>query len=229
LEYLKYMDIRQSPSDIPDLPPGTYEFVDTKKKRNWKKISEITAVLIIAAIPAIMSLFKVDYPMERVYEVVNPAYIGTLPVHQNWNSVITKTKELIKSTTESVNKNKISSTDNANTEQILITPTLSPSTKPSPTTQPTQNGIQPTLTPTPIQNQNTTPTSYPTESPATPTFTPVPEPTQSSEQQEWDQAFVACLGKKSNSRCSYFSANGNKIDGRCKISNSGYLTCIDHY
>jgi len=221
--------MQQPPSDLPDLPLGTYEYLDTKKKKKWIIISEIAAVLVIAAVPAILSLFKIDYPLERVYEVVNPAYVGTLPANQNWKSVINSTKEFVQSATETVSKNINSSFNNEKTEQNLnITIT------PSPTIQTQQNQAQQEVAPTSspdISTSSPTATNTPIST-LTPTLTPTSTPTptaqaeQNNQDQQLDEAVYACFGKSYNSHCSYFSSNGQKVEGKCKISSGGYLICV---
>lgn len=225
----------QSPSsDLPGLPPGTFEYVDTGKKRNWKRILEIIIVVVIVSIPLALSLLREEQSFERTYAVLNPASFVTSPSYSVWSGVVTGMKRVILQ------------------ETPTPTPTLTPSG--TPTVIPTQQPVQdqnPITYPSQTEYQNATTqeeTVYPTESqeqesyqseaslvaPSTqksvedqvnethekPTATPTITPTVSS-------PTAACYGKKKNDECSYTTYYGKKIEGECKSSYNNKLFCID--
>ncbi len=235
--------------------PPTVEYIETK--RNWKKIFEICAVIIIISIPLILSLFKIDYSVKSAYEVVNPAYVGTSSDYGTWGNIVTVAKKFIQPVIQL-------------TPQPTATPTLSPvppamrhqqevqqpqhseqsvpaqdqnwaqyqypsQVNDSPLSYPPDVQMQePTSTPTDIPTSIPTPTFRPTSTP-TPTFrptsTPTPRPTMTpspapnNDQIDVYAAYTACYGKKNNAACSYQSSYGGIVNGKCKTSTEGYLTC----
>lgn len=215
-------------SDAPNLPTGTFEYIDENKKRNWKKIIEISLLGVIAAVPLVLSLFKIDYSVQRAYEVVNPAYIGTSSTYEGWSGFISAAKNIILPATKTEDK------ESTTIEQISITPTTTSTTDSSEQSQMTeQNGStgasqaqtnystqseEQSASPTVIQQQEQAqeyiyypkPSSY--EEPSS-TVTPSVTP-----------AIAACTGKKNGDNCS-FIYSGYTINGRCKSFN-GHLICV---
>lgn len=226
-------------SDTPGLPPGTFEYVDEHKKRNWKRIIEITIVVIIAAIPLTMSLFKPEYSFEKSYAVLNPASYVSGESYQIWGSIITTAKNIIQPET------KPSQEENNQTVLLEVTPTNTPTPTTEPEKEPTQapqEAVYPTLSKEQIEvftQIEEEPTAYPTKSyifyptspasnqeneeekypTATPTTKPTATPTTSS-------PYAACNGKHKNDKCSYTLPSGNKVEGKCKTAYGGSLICV---
>lgn len=198
------------PPDIPDLPLGSYNYIDNKK--NWKRILEIFGVVLIAAIPVILSFYKINYSVVRIYQAVSPEDIGTLSSsYGTWGGVIKAAKRII--------------------QPVIIAPTqATPTPTPSPTPYPTVQTTNPTYesqtgeiiypTATPI----ILPTEEIIEPSSTPTFTPTPTLTE----EYIDPAIAACDGKEKNDRCSYTSQSGNEVHGRCKEFNYIFLVCVSY-
>lgn len=239
----------QPPSDGPGLPPGTFEYVDESKKRNVKRIIEIAIVVVIAAVPLIMSLFKPEYSLQRSYAVLNPASYISGQSSQTWGSIITTAKKIIQPETKTTQENNQVT---APEEENILTNT--PTTTQEPTisvTEATQETAYPTLTQKQIevikeveeeqQNSKSTeedPTPSPTQSyifyPSTPevyeqdgedneepTATPTPTVTPTTL-----SPYAACYGKKKGDKCSYTSSSGKKTEGRCKTTFGGSLICV---
>ncbi|MBI5452522.1 hypothetical protein HY945_03600 [Candidatus Gottesmanbacteria bacterium] len=217
-----------APDDF-GLPPGTYEYVDVKKKRNWKKILEISALVIIVAIPVALSLYRVNYSFQRVYEVINPAYIGTSPsAYQTWGGIFTAAKKLIQPVVAPTQRESAVPTQ---------APTIAPAQNTYPTSRPTQStGGQGTSQPQ-SQKQFVYPTQppvdqivYPTQEIIYPTATPVPMPTATPISPlptpttgYVNPAVAACYGKSRNDFCSYVSSFGNTVYGKCKTSGNSLI------
>jgi hypothetical protein len=206
-----------SPSNAADnlnLPPGTFEYVD--KKINWKKFLEITGLVIIIAVPLVLSLNRINYTFTRNYQTVSPSDVGPLPSdYQIWGSFISATKKIFvpaNVSTPAPTQTHPTSTPVPNTSQ--------PQNQNNNSTQiPGQivypTGTYPTNTPTPIPTATITPI---------PTLTPVPSPTPNTT--GVNPAIVACYGKYNDSKCSY-QANGDQIEGRCNYS-GGFYMCVSH-
>lgn len=217
-----------SPSNAADnlnLPPGTFEYVD--KKINWKKFFEITGLLIIIAVPLVLSLYRINYSFTRNYQTVNPSDVGPLPSdYQIWGSFISATKKIF-----------VPEAAPTPTTASTQTPTSTPVPYNAPNSQPGQSTNQGTSQP---QNQNYSPyvtyptdviyptnipTPIPTSTPTPiPTSTPIPTPTPDT--RGVNPAIVACYGKFNDAKCSYQS-NGDQVEGRCNYSN-GFFMCVGH-
>lgn len=231
-------------SEEPNLPPGTFTYVDKKKK--WKITLEIVGLLIILAIPVTLSLYKVNYRFKHIYEAINPAYIPTsASPYQTWGGFINAAQKFIQPVIAPI--------------QPTITPTPTPLPTPLPTPIPTAipvNNLFPNQPPTQSTGQSSgapqsqtqqqfiyptqpldQPITYPTDTP-TPTPTPLPLPTstptptqvpwssgQSSQsvQPPPNPAVVACYGKKNGDNC-FYSASDNQVHGQCWTS-AGILFC----
>lgn len=241
----------QPSSDVPGLPPGTFEYVDTSKKRNWLRIIEICAVIIVISIPIVLTLFKKDYSFERTYAVLNPASFVTSPSYSPWSSFVTTAKKIIQP--ETATKNQENKESNVLTGEM--TPTNTPTSSPEPTIAPTKAAketIYPTLSQKQIdyinqieeqnnQQNNEVTEEEPTPSPTIPyIFYPSEPPIYESDEEEEDaeptltptitptppsSPYVACRDKQIGNKCSYMS-NGIQIDGKCKQSNGIYLICV---
>lgn len=199
-------------SGEPDLPPGTFRYIDNKKK--WIRALEICGIIVVATIPVVLSFYQADYSIARVYQVINPSDIGTLPnAYKTWGGFVKATKQLIQPA--------------ATPTQVPIS--LTPVPSGYPTAQPTQSTNQ-TSEPQnqefiyPNQTFDQTPqaeeTTYPTSSP---TPTPTSEPTPTDEYV--NPAIAACYGKDEHEKCSYVSPYGYMVQGRC-TSLGGSLVCM---
>lgn len=194
------MGMKKTP-DVPDLPPGTYEFIEVNKKRNWKRIFEIVAVVLIAAIPLLLSIFHVNPTFERVYEVISPAYVTTAVSYRSWGGLIMEARKLFEpaSVVQTSTIPSPTATPRVPTPTKMPSPTVTPRA-PTPTKIPL-----PTATPRPP-----TPTRTPTP---TLTITPTPEPSN------------PCKNKKIGQFCSYYDASGTVVFGKCQDVD-GIRTCI---
>jgi hypothetical protein len=235
-------------SDVPGLPAGTFEYVEETKKRSWKRIIEIAAVVVVAVIPIVISLFKPEYSLTRSYAILNPASYINGQSSQTWGSFVTTAKKFIqpqsetKTTTETSNQGNVPGGENS-PAGVDSNPTVVP-------TQPSQEEIYPTLSQDQIEyiiyneqeqdngiNYSTQPdpTASPTKIP-TPTKTPTPTPSSNEGSNSQSNAtatptpsstspYVACDGKKKEDKCSY-TYHGYKIDGRCKPTYNNDLICL---
>ncbi|HSA83422.1 MAG TPA: hypothetical protein VLF20_00865 [Patescibacteria group bacterium] len=224
-----------TPSDVPDLPPGSYEFVETSHKRNWKQFFEIVAVVVIAAIPLVLSLFYVNPSFERVYEVINPSYVSTTPSYQNLGGFIMEAKKIFQPGTSNSGST------------ITPTPTVVPTEVPQANSffpeqseeeedyqsEMEQQEIYPVheenyyysgSTEVPDEEPTMTPTLTPTK---TPTMTPSPAPREEEEDDTNNPVSSdPCAGKEKNDSCYYTDPSGHIKTGVCKQSWGWSLVCM---
>lgn len=195
-------------------PKVSIEYITPNPKKKKKLFIEIGVLVVILTIPVVLSFFKIDYSISRVYQVVSPADIGTLPsTYNNWNTVIKAAKKLT---------------------QPIVAPNQP---TPTPTPMPTSTSL-PTNYPTSQQKQNTN-QIYETQTEEAeeqteiieeteeeiiyPTLTPTNTPTPGV-----DAYVVACYDKEVNDKCYYYASEYDiTIHGRCK-SYGGTLYCISY-
>jgi hypothetical protein len=245
-------------SDVPGLPAGTFEYVEETKKRSWKRIIEIAAVVVVAVIPIVISLFKPEYSLTRSYAILNPASYVNGQSSQTWGNFVTTAKKFIqpqsetKTTTEISNQGNVPGGEN-NPAGTDNNPTVVP-------TQPSQEVIYPTLSQDQIEyiiynereredgiNYSTQPdpTASPTKIPPptktpTPTPTKTPTPTPSSNEGSNSQSNPTATPTPSSSSpyvaCEgkkkddncSYTSYGHKIDGRCKPTYNNKLICVGY-
>lgn len=223
--------------DLPNLPAGTYEYVDTNKKRNWKKIIEITLVVVIVSVPLVLSLFRVEYSLKRSYAVLDPAAFITKPSYETWGNIITAAKNIILQQTPTPTP-VLTPTPTVSTESTPVEPTQAAGDVTNPTQSQEQSQYSPdsqeqTSSQTQTEEQESTATqneeqaanatqeySYPS-----PSTSEEQEDDETSEQTTATSATLACTGKKKNAACSYKSSYGYTIKGQCKTFYGGTLTC----
>ncbi len=222
-----------SPSNAADnlnLPPGTFEYID--KKINWKKFFEITGLVIIIAVPLVLSVYRINYSFTRNYQTVSPSDVGPLPSdYQIWGSFISATKKIF--VPEAVPTPTVATTQTPTSTPVPYNPSNSqPAQSTNQGTSQPQNQIYNSpqapgqiVYPTDIIYPTNTPAPIPTSTPTPiPTSTPVPSPTPNTT--GVNPAIVACYGKYNGANCSYQS-NGDHVEGRCGYSN-GFFMCIPH-
>lgn len=205
-------------SGEPDLPPGTYEYVE--KKFHWKRIGEIAGIIVIVVISVAASLYKINYPIVRVYQAISPSDINLPTSTYYLGGFVTAAKKIIQPvlhTRPTPTPPNVPS--NTSHEAPLPTDTSEP--------LPFQQDTYPTINPDTGNDSNNTQDQFDSSTTTIPTDTPFPTdtPVLQQEQQIQQNPVAACYGLKNNDNCTYVS-NGYTVQGRCRFTYGHNLMCV---